>query len=73
MTIFKKYFCENQSKLVSLADFATQKKKDVILPHISVKEIFEEKKMSDFGYAPLWPNGPFFYWTDLDDIYGGVE
>ena len=36
------------------------KKKDVILPHISVKEIFEEKKMSTFGYAPLWPNGPFF-------------
>ena len=52
-TIFKQYFCKNPSKLVSLADFVSQKKKDVILPHISVKEIFEEKKMSDFGYAPL--------------------
>ena len=71
LTIFKQYFCENPSKLVSLADFASQKKKDVILPHISVKEIFEKKKMSTFGYAPLWPNGPFFYWDDLSDIYGG--
>ena len=27
LTIFKQYFCENPSKLVSLADFVTQKKR----------------------------------------------
>ena len=71
LTIFKQYFCENLSKLVSLSYFATPKKKDVILPHISVKEIFEEKK------GPFWDTHHFdhmdlfFYQTDLDNIYGG--
>ena len=44
LTIFNQYFCENPSKLVSLADFASQKKK-VILPHIAVNEIFEKKNI----------------------------
>ena len=71
LTIFKQYFCENPSKLVSLADFATQKKKDVILPHISVKEIFEEKKSPLLDTHHFDQMDLFFYWTDLDDIYGG--
>ena len=53
LTIFKQHFCENPSKLVNLADFVTQKKKNDIFSHISGKEIFEEKKRSTFGYAPL--------------------
>ena len=57
--------------MVSLADFVTQKKKDVILPHISVKEIFEEKKTSDSCYGHFDQMDVFFYWTDLNDIYGG--
>ena len=60
LTIFKQYFCENPSKLVSLADFASQKKKDVIVPHISVKEIFEEKKKVRFGIRITLTKWTFF-------------
>ena len=74
LTIFKQYFCENPSKLVSLSYFATPKKKDIILPHISVKEIFEEKtNVRLWIRTTLTKWAFFFYWTDLDDIYGGVE
>ena len=53
--------------------FCHSKKKDVILPHISVKEIFEEKKMYTFGYALLWPNGPCFLLDRFIWYLWGIE
>ena len=53
LTIFEQYFCENPSKLES-------KQKDVILPHISVKEIFEEKKNVHFWIRTTLTKWTFF-------------
>ena len=52
-TIFKQYFCENPSKLVSLADFVSQKKGRHFTTYFSKGNFRRKKKMSDFGYAPL--------------------
>ena len=70
-TIFKQYFCENPSKLVSLSYFATPKKRT------SFYHIFQYRKFSKKKKGPIWDTHHFdqmdlfFYWTDLDDIYGG--
>ena len=73
LTIFKQYFCENLSKLVSLADFASHKKKDVILPHISVKEIFEEKKKVNFGIRTTLTKCTFFSIGPISMIFMGAR
>ena len=71
LTIFKQYSCKNPSKLVSLADFVTQKKGRHFTTYFS-KGNFRRKKK-----GPIWDTHHFdqmdlfFYWTDLDDIYGG--
>ena len=44
LPFFKQIFCENPSKLANLADFVTQKKKDVIFSNISGGENIERKK-----------------------------
>ena len=44
LPFFKQHFCENQSKLANLADFVSQKKKDVIFSNISGGENIEKKK-----------------------------
>jgi hypothetical protein len=72
LTIFEQYFCENPSKLVSLADFATHKKKEHHFTTYFSKGNFRKKKK-----CPFWDPHHFdqidlfFFWTDLDDIYGG--
>ena len=72
LTIFKQYFCENPSKLVSLADFVSQKKGRHFATYFSIKRKFsKKKKMSDSCYGHFDQMDLFFYWTDLDDIYGG--
>ena len=72
LTIFKQYFCENPSKLVSLADFVSQKKRTSFSRIFQERKISKNKKMSDFlrffGVMLL-----LFYWTDLHDIYGGYR
>ena len=71
LTIFKHYFCENPSKLVILADFATQKKGRHFTTYFSKGNFRRKKKMSDSCYGHFDQMDLFFYWTDLDDIYGG--
>ena len=44
LSFFKQHFCENPSKLANLADFVSQKKKDVIFSNISGGENIEKKK-----------------------------
>jgi hypothetical protein len=65
-TIFKQYFCENPSKLVSLADFVSQKKKGRHSTTYFSKGNFRRKKKGPilvtvtltkwtiFSIGPIW-------------------
>ena len=71
LTIFKQYFCENPSKLVSLDDFVSQKKGRHFTTYFSKGNFRRKKKGTLLDTHHFDQMDLFFYWTDLDDIYGG--
>ena len=73
LLFFKQHFCENPSKLANLADFVSQKKKDVIFSNISEVKISREKKMSDFCDANFDPMDLFFLFTFFPYYLWGVK